>query len=157
MLFVIFVVTKCSKTFLFCFVLWRFSTCVEVIALCIGFVPWLCASSCVQDWVCILYGILNRESWNPSRWRLVRGVWCSNLEIYPCVCVLLSLSKLYSLYILHCYYYSSIHAWYYSCVHTCIDPRDLLKHLNSYKRGIFRRSSRALHWNLASLFGYLLW
>jgi len=27
----------------------------------------------------------------------------------------------------------------------CIDPRELLKHLNSYKRGILRRSSKALH------------
>jgi len=31
------------------------------------------------------------------------------------------LSKLYSLYILHCNYCSSIHAWYCSCVHTWID------------------------------------
>ena len=63
------------------------------------------------------------------------------------------LSKLYSLYILHCYYCLFIHIWYCSCVHTCIDPRELLKYLNFYKRGILRRSSRALHWE----FNFTLW
>ena len=78
-------------------------------------------------------------------------------KTYPCVCVWIS-PKLYSLYIFNYYYHSSIHAWYCSYVHTCIDPRELLKRLNSYKRGILRRSSRALHREFNfTLWIYILW
>ena len=125
-------------------------SCVEVIALCIGFVPWLCAH--LLCWGCILCGVLSEESWNPSRWGgdVELGARTAN-HIF--LFAFGYLSKLYSLYILHCYYCSFIHARYCLCAHTCIDPRKLLEHLNSHKREILRRSRRALH----RKFSFTLW
>ena len=56
-------------------------------------------------------------------------------------------------YILYFYYCSFIHPWYWSCAYTWFDPRKLLKHLNSYKREILRRSFGTLHRE----FGFTLW
>ena len=72
---------------------------------------------------------LSGDSRNPSRGEGGDVELGARISKYIIVFVFGYLSKLYSLYILHCYYFSSIHAWYCSYVHTCIDPRELLKHL----------------------------
>ena len=80
-----------------------------LIALCIGFVPWLCASSFVEDWVCIICGVLSGDRRNPSRGE------GGDVELGARTSKLISvlafgyLAKLYSLYISHYYYYLLIH------------------------------------------------
>ena len=56
-------------TLLLCALSFCLPSCIELIALYISFVPWLCTSFCAEDWVCILCGVLSGKSWNPSRWR----------------------------------------------------------------------------------------
>ena len=99
--------------------------------MCLGFVPWLLAHFLCRD--CILCGVLSGDSENLSRdeGRDIELDARTSKHIF--VFAFGYLSKLYSLYILHCYYCSSIHALYCSYVHTCIDLREILKHLNLIK------------------------
>ena len=148
MLFVIFVVTKYCKAFLlFC----ALALCLPSYAEVTCFVPWFHAHLMCRG--CILCGVLSGDSENASRGESGDVELGARISKHILVFAFSYLPKLYSLYIFHCYYCSSIHAWYCSFVHTCIDPRELLKHLNFYKRAILRRSSRALH----QKFSFTLW
>ena len=146
----IFLISKCYYLHLFCV----FLLCRDVFALCISEV----SSSCVKDhW---LYTLL--------LCRRLFSLWSFHVEIVKMLsgesedieqvsrtskhisCLRLAFSLNSTLvYILHCYYFLFIFAWY--CAYICFGPRKLLKPHNSYKKGILRRNSRALHWNSDSL------
>jgi len=80
-----------------------------------------------------------------------------NLETYPRICVCLSLNSTL-LFFISCIDIIA-HLYMLDIVHTLalIHPRELLKHLNSYKRGILRRSFRALHLEFSFTFGIHLY
>ena len=104
----------------------------------------LCRVLCLREWSCVLpVVIVIVISW----WRSLCGRSCVDIvKIFLCeggdveqwlkprnisLCLRLIYFSQLSLYILHCFICSCSYARYSLCALTCVQPRELLKHLNS--------------------------
>ena len=136
-------------TLLLCALALCLPSCVEGLALCLGFMPTSFVGG--VSFVEFLYG----DSRNPS-WGEGGDVGLdTRTSKYILVFVFNYFSKLYSLYITYCYYCLSIHAWY--CTYTCIFQESYWSTSTLILEESWGKVQEPFIGSSASLFGYLLW